>query len=155
MKTRALKTFRGRYGLIRAGNVFECEPGYYKQLAKMGMVQKEPERTLDEPGQPPDPNKPDNPGPSKDRDAKGPPFPPGKSPPGVARKPPGDTARRTGGGQALTSRSLRADLRSRGKTSKKSDGGELETAATLAAASHVLGTESGGETGGGDAIGGE
>lgn len=114
MKARALKTFKGRYGLIRQGTVFECEPGYFKALAKNAMVEEakpheaaqviEPEKNRAIPRAP----KPEK----KDQ------------PPADSRKPPGGTAPRTAAGRATTSHSLRADLASRKKTLIGSGAGE-------------------------------
>lgn len=156
MKVRALKSFNGRYGKIRAGNVFECEPSYFRALARNGLAKIEPERAIDGQPQPEQPGEKKPPGPSEDRDLKKPPNTAGKDAPGDQRKPPGATGRRTGGGPGVTSRSLRADLHSRGKTAKKSGDGDEEAAATLAAANHAMGGDPGPSSGGSEgASGGE
>jgi hypothetical protein len=126
MLAKALKSFRGRYGLIRAGSTFNCEPGYYGQLAKKGWVEAakggpEPE-SAQKPG----------PGPADNRDKGGAPNKAGKGeagtgkPPAQPKGPPVDakgTGRRRGGGAGVTSRSLRQDLPSRDKTQNSSDAG--------------------------------
>lgn len=125
--TKALKSFRGRYGLIRAGTTFQCEPGYFAALEKKGWVQKVEDR--------------DPPGPSDNRSVPAAPNQAGAGDQGKASAAQGGekspstgamadtepekiTGRRRGGGKALTSRSLRQDLRSPGKTATSSAAGE-------------------------------
>jgi hypothetical protein len=137
MKVRAVKTFSGRYGLLRAGTEFECEPGYFQALKRNGLVQLATDRIAAPPA---DPNAPPGPGPGDNRSIPGAPKP-GKDTPGEQRKPPGGTGHRKAAGSVTTSSSLRADLHSRGKTSGKSGGGALEKVGTLAVAAHVLGSD--------------
>lgn len=126
---KALKSFKGRYGHIRAGSTFNCEPGYFGQLIKKGWVelakdQREP--------QPDSKDKPP-PGPGDNRDKGGAPGKAGKGEAGTGSKPAQKgqraggrkgTAAQRGGGQAVTSRSLRQDLRSQEQTPPSSENGE-------------------------------
>ena len=112
MQVRALKSFAGKYGHIRVGQIFNCEPNYADQLKTNGLV-----LMIDE--------KQAAPGPSSNRaipaapsQAREEPAPLGKD--GAA----GDSAHTPAAGAAITSRSLRADLASRKKTSKRSASGE-------------------------------
>jgi hypothetical protein len=118
MKATALKTFSGKFGLIRTGTVFECDPSYFKSLAKNGLVAETPERGGDAPAQ-----KPEQPGPSKNRKLPDPPRQ-GKGQPGAGRTAPGVTVRPPAGGKGQASASLRADLASRATTSQPSVDGE-------------------------------
>lgn len=116
MRVKALKTFRGRYGLIRTGTQFDCDPGYYRQLSRNGMVELV------------ESTKPADPGPSENRDLEQAPNRAGKSTAGGQGKPPADTVPPPAGGRAITSRSLRQDLASRRKTSTSSSGGASKPA---------------------------
>lgn len=113
MQVKALKTFQGRYGKIRAGEVFNAEPGYVVGLNKRKghpLVQVLDER--------------DEPGPAKDRNKGEAPGRAGKEHPGdQGRAPASDTAGQQGGGQALTSQSLPAVPASRGKIAAPSPRG--------------------------------
>lgn len=103
-EARALKTFKGRYGLIRRGTVFQCDPGYLQSLKKNGLAAEESPQ----------------PGPKKDRSVP-------KAPrPGEKKDPPGKksgSARALGSGKTLTSASLPAGRASPKKTSEKSAAG--------------------------------
>jgi hypothetical protein len=114
MKARAVRSFAGRYGRIRAGMIFECEPGYFQALKRNGLVEKADEN---QPAQAPDPSPPAN------RSKPAAPMKAGNAEPDGQGKPPGATDPRKGAGRTITSRSLRQDLRSRGTTSKSSDAG--------------------------------
>jgi hypothetical protein len=111
MLAKALKTFNGKYGLIRAGQTFNCDPAYFAALLKNKLV-------VAAEGE-------DTPAPSSNRSI---PAAPGKAdtgkgnPGGQANKP-GATVPPPGAGKALTSSSLRRDLASRGKPASKSVSG--------------------------------
>lgn len=98
MWVRALKTFKGRYGSIKAGEKFNAEPGYVTSLNKRNgnpMVQVLDER--------------DEPGPSKDRSKGEAPGRAGKENPGdQGRAPVSDTGQTPAAGTGITSRSLPA-----------------------------------------------
>lgn len=128
---KALKSFRGRYGLIRAGTQFNCEPGYFAALEKKGWVQEvKGEKPKD-----PAPEKRREPAPDKNRKKPDAPNRAGKvgaAPGGVTHasivKAKG-SVRAPGAGKALTSRSLRADLPSKKTTSDESENGDSTQAA--------------------------
>lgn len=111
----ALKSFRGRYGLIRAGTTFNCAPGYFEALLKNGWV-----KAADAPAAPPP-----APTPSKNRQIPEAPKRAGKSGAATATRGGKSKSENTGSenpsapppvaGGPLTSRSLRRDLRSRVK----------------------------------------
>lgn len=67
MQVRALKTFQGRYGLIRRGQIFNAAPGYARDLKKNKLV----EDTGPGPGE--------TPAPGEDRDDKAVPEAPHKA----------------------------------------------------------------------------
>lgn len=118
---KALKSFKGRYGHIRAGTTFNADPSYYRQLAAKGWVELAPESKD---------KQPPGPGPGENRDKGGAPGRAGKG--GAGGKPaapnkPGSrkgTAPQRGAGGAVTSRSLRQDLASHENKSPPSDAGE-------------------------------
>lgn len=126
---KALRSFKGRYGHIRAGTTFNCAPGYYAALEKKGWVQLA---------------KVEEPGPSDNRAIPGAPNksgelePGGEKDPGKAPAAPGgDTSQNPGGtepdasntadppasGRTLTSRSLRRGRASQRATSNLSVSG--------------------------------
>jgi hypothetical protein len=113
MQVRALKTFTGRYGTIRAGTVFNCEPGYFQSLAKNNLVTAE--ITKDAAAR--------TPGPSKDRNIPEAPHRGGKENPGEQGQAPGVTVRPLDVGAGQQSSSLRADLALQEKTSNRSAAG--------------------------------
>lgn len=117
MKARALKDFKGRYGMIRTGMIFECEPSYFKALAQNRMVEAVKDQTT--PAMQPTP--------PLNRNIPEAPRTAGKETPDGQGKPPGDTAPPPAAGPGITSRSLRQDLRSRRKTSERSAAGEPKT----------------------------
>lgn len=108
-EARALRTFKGRYGTIRAGSLFQAEPGYLAQLVKNKLA----EATGDEPG------------PSKDRNIPEAPQKKGKpgKEPGEKEAIAPDTEQTAGSGQGVTSASLQAGRASTKKTSKRSGAG--------------------------------
>lgn len=113
MWVRALKTFKGRYGSIKAGEKFNAEPGYVTALNKRKgnpMVQVLDER--DEPGPKEDRNKGDAPG----RAGKG-------NPGDQGRAPVSDSGQVPAAGTGITSRSLPAVPASRKKTAAPSQRG--------------------------------
>lgn len=137
--TRALRTFKGRYGLIRAGTVFNCEPGYFAALEKQGFVKVETERTPPGPGENRAiPAAPETAAAGAGGEKRGV-VDPGKAP---AADQGGDTSQnpvilprargrkatdpRRGGGKPLTSRSLRQDLPSAPRTSSESESGDAK-----------------------------
>lgn len=124
MRVRAIRTFTGRYGHIRTGNVFECEPGYFAHLKRNGMAVEEKDRALEAP----------TPGPNDNKAVPAAPSTAGKDAPGGQGRPPGDTARPRGAGKTVTSRSLRADLALRQKTLSTSGAGALASPPTGAGA---------------------
>lgn len=105
MQVKALKTFQGRYGKIRAGETFNAEPGYVLALNKRkGFPMVEVLSKQDEPG------------PTKDRSKGEAPGRAGKEKPGDQGRPPvSDTAGQQGAGAALTSQSLPAVPASRAR----------------------------------------
>ncbi len=110
---KALKSFRGRYGLIRAGSTFECEPGYVTALLKNKMVE-----VLEGEAAPAG-----EPGPKKNRNIPTAPNKSGKErPSGQGGKSDG-SGQSPAGGKGSTSSSLQADLASRKTTSTRSAGG--------------------------------
>lgn len=110
---KALKTFSGKYGLIRAGTTFNSEPEYFKRLQKNGLAVAADEQ-----------EKPGAPGPSKNRNIPAAPGNGGKGEPGAkGQTTPGSSGRPPDAGKGQKSASLRADLASRGKTSGKSASG--------------------------------
>lgn len=132
MLTKALKSFRGRYGLIHAGTVFECETGYFQQLQRNGLAEAAAAGEKPKAGAP---------GPEKNRSVPAAPSVV-KSPPPKPATPPapesnsgkdatGEGTEKTSDlppadGQASTSSSLRQALASRGRTSRKSEDGETQ-----------------------------
>lgn len=126
---KALKSFKGRYGHIRAGTTFNAEPGYFGQLAKKGWVELASDKRE------PEPQSKDKtpPGPDKNRDKGGAPGRAGKGNAGSSKPASNSkggkggakgTEDRQGAGSAVTSRSLRADLHSQDKTPPSSEAGE-------------------------------
>lgn len=113
---RALTTFNGRYGTIRKGVIFNCDPNYFRALLRNKMV----EETTDQP----EPDKKPEPGPSKDRNV---PAAPGKAQAGDGVRTPAATDPRPAGGMDVTSRSLRLDLPSRRQTSRRLAVGDAAT----------------------------
>lgn len=121
----ALKSFKGRYGHIRAGMEFNGEPGYVRALERKGWVKI---LTADPAKQP---------GPDDNRSIPEAPDKAGKVPAAPARGGSGVTiaddrrsrsgAGRKGGGRAITSRSLRQDLASLATTPTASDDGGTKT----------------------------
>lgn len=121
---KALRSFKGRYGHIRAGSTFNCDPNYMRQLQGKGWI----EAAKPEPGSKDKPA----PGPGDNRDKGGAPGRAGKGAPG-AGKPPASgkgkssskgSAGRQGAGRAVTSRSLRQDPHSPAPTPPSSEDGE-------------------------------
>lgn len=115
----ALKTFRGRYGLIRAGTTFNCAPAYFEALASNDPPWV---KLADAPAAPIAPA----PGPDKNRRIPEAPKRAGKSGAATATRGGKSKSENTGSsanptepppaaGGPLTSRSLRRDLRSRAK----------------------------------------
>jgi hypothetical protein len=110
MWVRALKTFKGRHGKIRAGEKFNAEPGYVAQLVRNKLVQ------------PTEPPNQDAPGPKKNRRIPAAPHekeqdaPQGNAEAGV--KPASDSAEPGAAGKAITSASLGRDQASKPTTSK-------------------------------------
>jgi hypothetical protein len=125
---KALKSFRGRYGLVRAGSTFNCEPGYFSQLKKKGWV----ELAKDQRDPAPDSKDKNPPAPADNRDKGGAPGRAGKGAAGskpatATRTPRGgrkNTAAPPAAGKGSTSRSLRQDLPSQGTMLPPSDAGE-------------------------------
>lgn len=127
----ALKTFRGRYGMIRTGTTFHPDPGYARKLEQKGWIRDATD--AEKKGASPAPAKPEpGPGPKKDRAKPGAPNQAGKAqggtpdalpPNSVATGTSKSTGRRRAGGAGVTSRSLRADLPSAAKTSSESASG--------------------------------
>jgi len=111
---KALKSFRGRYGMIRAGSIFNCEPGYAESLRKNKLIEVI-DGAADEKRQ--------EPGPEANRKKPDPPGRAGKDQPGEQGERRDATVPPLAGGLALTSASLRADLASRKTTSTKSAAG--------------------------------
>ena len=128
MQAKALKTFRGKYGMIRAGSKFNCAPGYFEELKKLKMVT---EWTGGKDANDPPPILPRDPGPSENASIPEAPATAGKelaassgqTASSESTYKPNDSGRRRADGKALTSRSLRADLASRKKTSSESGTG--------------------------------
>lgn len=119
---RALKSFKGRYGHIRAGQTFAAEPGYAKQLqrSKLAVIIEDDAK---------------DPGPSQDRDRKEAPQRGGKEGQGSGNPPKQSDASTVppplGDGQAITSSSLPAVRASTKPTSPKSvAGGRKRTPTT-------------------------
>lgn len=114
MQVRALRSFAGRYGHIRVGQIFSSAPNYAQDLMRNGLVEK-----VGDPG--PDKNRAIPEAPAR-ADAPPPVRPPPSEPTGKD----GATAsseRAPASGRGRTSSSLRADLASRRKTRKASDAG--------------------------------
>lgn len=107
-EVRALKTFNSRFGLIRAGTVFQCPPDYFRALSKNKLVE------LEKPDPAPDKNRSVAEAPN--RGGKGGPAP-GSSSPGTGHPP--------ASGKGATSSSARAGQASRSKTSPPSAGGAV------------------------------
>lgn len=100
---KALKTFKGRYGYVQAGDTFNCEDAYFKALKANGLVELDTKKT--------------EPGPSRDRNIPQAPGRGGKEQPGGQGNPPVETTDPTqDGGKVLTSASLQVGLASRRKT---------------------------------------
>lgn len=109
-EARALRTFKGRYGVIRAGTVFHADPGYLAQLQRNKLA--EPCDTQQR-----------QPGPSKDRSIPSAPEKKrGNEEPGKGKKDPG-TAQTEGNGRGITSASLPVGRASTKKTSTTSAAG--------------------------------
>jgi hypothetical protein len=113
MWVRALKTFKGRYGSIKAGEKFNAEPGYVTSLNKRkGNPLVEVLNAQDEPG------------PKEDRNKGDAPSRAGKVPHGdQGQAPASDSGQVPGAGKALTSQSLPAVPASRKKTAAPSQRG--------------------------------
>lgn len=135
---KALKTFRGKYGLIRTGTTFNSDPRYADQLKKKGWLE-----VVGEGEQPAE--KPEDPKPSKNRNIPKAPARGGKDsaagkgaslPPAapLSSKAVLDTRRGSGrppaAGKGSTSSSLRADLPPPAKTAKPSESGGQDPALT-------------------------
>lgn len=134
MQAKALKTFRGKYGMIRAGSKFNCAPGYFAELKKLKMVTewtggkdaKDDPPATDETAR--DPLDIRDPGPSENASIPEAPAtagkdqaaPSGQTTSSESAPTQSDTGRRRGAGRPLTSQSLRRDLQSRKKTSSES-----------------------------------
>jgi hypothetical protein len=113
MWVRALKSFRGRYGDIKAGEKFNADPGYVTALNK--RKDNPLVKVLDDR---------EEPGPSKDRNKGDAPGRAGKVNPGdQGRAPASDTAQTQDAGKVLTSQSLPAGPASRKKTAAPSQRG--------------------------------
>lgn len=136
---KALKTFRGRYGMIRAGTSFNSDPRYAAALKKKGWLE-----VVEGGDEQPAPDEKKQPGPDKNRQVPQAPSRAGKdlaAGKGATLPPTGpltsravlDTrrgsARPPAAGKGSKSRSLRADLQQPAKTSKTSGDGELATLA--------------------------
>lgn len=130
---KALKSFKGKYGHIRAGMTFNPDPGYAREMQRKGWIEPVAE---EEPG--PGPQKKAPPAPDRNRNKPPAPSRAGKDQGGAKRTPPpnkkgagtsGDTEQPPAGGGPVTSRSLRADLHSSAKTLTGSEAGaaNLET----------------------------
>lgn len=107
MKVLALSSFRGRYGMIRSGMRFNCEPGYATALEAKKLI-----RVL-----------PDEPGPSLNAAVPQAPFVAGKAPAGSTGMPDESSpvsADPPAAGKVLTSSSSRVVRASRKKTRKPS-----------------------------------
>lgn len=105
-EARALKTFQSRYGLIRAGTVFQCAPDYFRALSKNGLVALEKA----------------DPAPEKNRSVPEAPHKGGKGNPAPGSKIPG-TGQPPASGKGAASSSVPAGQASTSKTSKGSAGG--------------------------------
>lgn len=101
-EVRALKSFKGRYGHIRAGQTFTAEPNYAAQLMRNKLV------VVTDATQ--------EPGPSKDRDRKGAPGRGGKDGEGKGSPVPPTDPQPPAAGGAITSASVQAGRASRPKT---------------------------------------
>jgi hypothetical protein len=89
--------------MVRAGETFNCEEGYFRALKKNGLVELATAQT--------------EPGPSRDRNIPQAPGRGGKEQPGGQGNPPVETTVPTrDGGKVLTSASLQAGPASRRKT---------------------------------------
>jgi hypothetical protein len=133
---KALKTFRGKYGMIRAGTTFNSDPRYAAALEKKGWL-----KTVG--GGEPEPLKPPEPKPGSNRNVPQAPGRAGKDSAagkaGAALPPTAplsnravlDTrkgsARPPAAGKGAPSRSLRADLPPPAKTSKPSGAGDSKS----------------------------
>lgn len=152
MQAKALKTFRGKYGMIRAGSKFNCAPRYFDELKKLKMVTEWTggKDAKEDPPAADDPQTIRDPGPSENASIPEAPATAGKdqaassgqSDSSESPDPAKDSGRRRGAGKPLTSRSLRADLQSRKKTSRESNDGDLTM---LAAAAVVTSSTDNGE----------
>jgi hypothetical protein len=110
MQVRALKSFSGKYGSIRTGQKFNCDPHYADQLFANSLIE-----AVQEPG--PDNNRAIPQAPQRSK------TPPPEKDTGKGGAT-ADSGRTPAGGKPITSRSLRADLALRKKTSPSSgDGG--------------------------------
>lgn len=113
MQVRALKSFSGRYGHIRVGQIFHCVPNYAADLLRQGLVEKRPE-----------------PGPADNRSIPG---APAQSDTNAGKdSATGSTERAPAGGEAGTPSSLRAVLASRKKTPRRSKRGASDPASETA-----------------------
>lgn len=111
MQVRALATFNGRYGMIRAGTTFNAEPGYVKALNKhkgKPLVEVLSEQDADEKKAP---------GPGDNKSIPGAPSQGGKDKAGGVQAP------SPAAGKPITSASLPAGPASTKKTSKRSGAG--------------------------------
>lgn len=91
---RAVKTFQGRLGLIRAGTIFRPDPGYYAQLKKNGLIVDATEEEMRRAAIEKQPGNPNKPGPGEQREDKSIPGAPhrkdqGKDQPGSVPQNPG------------------------------------------------------------------
>lgn len=110
MLVRAIKSFAGRYGHIRVGQVFNGVPNYVDELLRLGLVKPVSE-----------------PAPADNRAIPAAPMR-AAAPAAVGKDgATGTTERAPAGGAVRTSSSLRADLASRRKTPKPSEPGATKT----------------------------
>lgn len=108
-EVRALRSFRGRYGHIRAGQTFTAEPNYAAQLQRNKLVV-----VVDESK---------DPGPSKDRSRPEAPHRGGKETPGKGNPAQPTDPQQSADGKVITSASVQAGQASRKKTSLQSVAG--------------------------------
>lgn len=136
MRVKALKTFQNqKYGLIRTGTIFHCEPHIAQALLANKLIEPAAEAQVP-PAQNPDPT---DPSPEHNRNVPNAPQRSGNENPGSTEgneqagnqgEAPAGTGRRRGGGKPMTSRSLRADLAQRAQTQSSAESGETQTPAS-------------------------
>lgn len=119
MQVRALRSFNGRYGHIRVGQIFSSAPNYAQDLMRNGLVE-----LLKEPGPEKDRAIPEAP---KRAEEPPPVRPPPTEPPSGKDGATASSERAPASGKGRTSSSLRADLASRRKTRKASEAGATAT----------------------------